>query len=923
MEQKTCHKFIYKLHSKQLRRANWKINLPLDVVMRDYPENIVSLNDSQILRWIDELNGINNIDEKVKEIKNLIQKEKQKKRSYKSKSNIKRLYNELYNLQFQKDYICIIMDSNSDYDKANKGFSVNGIKYRRFLGTNGGIKQSTIVYVNELLYPELKRRLDNGRNKEVPFVPAKLEAYQALICSASIPLPEPKGVIVVNDCITHFLDNVIMLNDENDGEPDMKIEKNKEIEYVDSDGYGLMLPSYSKKVNGFLNGDDEHTLSGFNSRYSWTKGMIYTFDYISFAEKVANTYIIKDAWGDERDIRESEIILTTSMLKLWDSYRSWEDYKANCDENKYQLSASKVTENKLDNVRDTNYQFLQSYKMTNDEIDMICKPTVDELHEVLGLDYRKSLVYLAGFGLNEKNAFKTPYNFVKALMIDKRMIQDPFIRKRIHGMLKKRIDSAKKGSLRITGNFTTVCGDPYSLAQSMFGLKVTGILRQGETYHKYWIDKGTKEIACFRAPMTCHNNIRKLKLYKSKEADYWYQYINTGMILNSWDTTCDAMNGCDKDGDTFFTTDNEILLRNTLNSPTIMCVQRRAEKKLVTEQDIIQSNKLSFGDEIGVTTNHITSMIEVQSGFEEGSKEYNTLSYRIMCGQLYQQNAIDKAKGIISKPMPAYWYNKSYNKISPDDDMDTIKEKEFNMRIVADRKPYFMIYIYPMLKKKYHEYIEYTNGKSKIEFNKTMQELIDSKEKTEEEIHFLDYYEKLNPVGMNPCIVNRICWKFEREFDGFLKGLLEKKEFDYTILKSNVQYSKSMYESILNVYKNYLLNVKKFHQRSRTEISDDFDIILERQRFIDEFKKQCEIICSDEKKLCDIVLDICYNTDKSKQFAWDVCGDVIIKNLLEKNNYTINYPERTEFKGDFEYCGEKFIMKSAKILEEKKNDSFE
>lgn len=157
MEQKSYLKFIYKLHSKRLKKANWNLSLPLEVAMRDYPEDIVSLNDSQLLRFIDELNGISDINGKVKDIKKKIKYEKKKPKSRETKMIIKALYENLYNLQFQKDYVCIIMDSNSDYDRANKGFTINGIKYKRFLGTNGGIKNSTIVYVNEQLYPELKR----------------------------------------------------------------------------------------------------------------------------------------------------------------------------------------------------------------------------------------------------------------------------------------------------------------------------------------------------------------------------------------------------------------------------------------------------------------------------------------------------------------------------------------------------------------------------------------------------------------------------------------------------------------------------------------------------------------------------------------------------------------------------------------------
>ena len=94
-------------------------------------------------------------------------------------------------------------------------------------------------------------------------VPAKLEAYQALICSGSTPLPEPKGFIVVDDCITHFKDNVILINDSVDGEPLLTHEQDYEIEHNDSDGFGLMTPEYSSIVNEYLTGNAE-PLSGMN-----------------------------------------------------------------------------------------------------------------------------------------------------------------------------------------------------------------------------------------------------------------------------------------------------------------------------------------------------------------------------------------------------------------------------------------------------------------------------------------------------------------------------------------------------------------------------------------------------------------------------------------------------------------------------------
>lgn len=910
MEQKSCLKFIYKIHSKHLKKANWDLTLPLEVAMKDYPERIVSLNNSQLLRFIDELNGVVDIDEKVRTIQRKIKYEKKKPKSRETKVVIKNLYEALYNLQFQKDYVCVIMDSNKDYDRANLGFKINGVEYKRFLGTNGGIKNSTIVYVNVELYPELKKRLDNGRNKDIPLVPAKLEAYQALICSGSMPIPEPNGIIVVKDCITHFKDNVIMINDEADGEPVMTKISNYDIEHNDSDGYGLMLPSYSCKVNQYLSGEDK-VISGMNTRYAWTKGMLYSFDFIEFAEKVAGTYEVTDVWGDKRDVRNAEVILTESMLKLSGSYSSWEDYYNNCIENHYQFSTTKTTPQELENVRNTNYQFLQSYQFSDEELQELCRPTIDEIKGVLGMDYRRSLVFLAGFGLNKDNAFSDNFDYcVRALMIDDRMINDPFIRRKIWNMISKRIEIAKRGAVKINANFAMISGDPYALCQSMFGLEITGLLKSGEIYHKYWIDKGSNELACFRAPMTCHNNIRKLKLNKSDEVAHWFQYIKTAAILNAWDTVCEAMNGADKDGDTNMDTDNPIILKNTLNSPTIVCVQRKAEKIIANEKDIIKANKLAFNDDIGVVTNHVTSMIEVQSEFKPGSLEYETLAYRIMCGQLYQQNTIDRAKGIIAKPMPSNWYSIRDNIVKDGDDKETIAQKEFNKKITAAHKPYFMTYIYPNLRTQNNTYNSNSDNGALMRFGsygiKNINDLYNYEPKTNEMIECLKLHKKM--VGNNPCVVNRICWIFENEFNGYLSKKFEQPKFDYSILKCNVDYSKKNYDDIFSIYKDYQHRVDDFQKKMKSEKLDTFECWQQRKIFIDRFKRECEIVCSNEKELCDIVLDICYKAEKTKQFAWDICGDVILDNLLANKKYRIHYPQRVNANGDFEYCGEQFVM---------------
>lgn len=541
-KQQKLQKYCFKLHTSYLAKNNWDLTLPIKEARKSI-STIVTVNDSQVLRWIEELNGTQDVDARAKEIREQINYLKARNGS---KKEIATLYDQLYELQFQPDYLLLIIDKKSDYDRANKGFKVNGIEYHRLLGTAGGIKQSTIVYVSSRLYPEIKKRIDNGRNMTTPLVPAKLEAYQALACSGSIPVSWPRGIIVVPDCITHFKADVISIDDNDTSldEPVMEFIHDKEIENNASDGCGMMLPGLSKRWNGELGGDPDEVLSGVNTRCAWTKGMVFTFDFIEFAEKVAHTYTIKDAWGQERDVRDAELILTTSMLKLWDSYESFEAYYQNCLLNHYQFSVAKTTPHEMDKKRNLNYQFIQGYQLTDEQIDELIAPTVDEIKDIMGMDWRKSILYLCGQNLSEKNVMKAD-PVALALMIEPNMINDPFVRNKIKKMIAKRIRQAKIGVLSVDGNFGIMCGDLYALAQSMFGLEVTGILKAGEIYHQFWRDRGAPEVACFRAPMTSHNNVVKEKICYSEEASHWFQYIECGVIVNAWDTLCMRTNGSD------------------------------------------------------------------------------------------------------------------------------------------------------------------------------------------------------------------------------------------------------------------------------------------------------------------------------------------------------------------------------------------
>lgn len=635
-KQLVCQKYIYKIHSSRLRKERWKLTLPIEEARRN--DEVISLADSQMLRWIDELNGITDADAKAHEIKTQIRRLRKEKNSPQNKRAIRQLYKDLDTLQFKPDYLCLIIDKEKDYYRACRGFSINGVRYKRLLGTNGGIKNSTIVFVSERLADELRRRVENGRNPNKELVTAKLEAYKALTCSASTPVSLPHGILVVDDAETEFDSDILYLTDEGDGEPLMEERKGEHIKVDASDGFGIMLPSLAARWSEELGLD--YVVSGVNTRFSFEKGMIFTFDFVDFAEKIANSYVVKDAWGNDVDVRNVELILTTSMVKLWDSYESCRDYVDTSVSNGYTFGVAKTCPKVLESERTLNYQFIQSYDLSDDDIDELIAPTMDEIQDVLGGDWRKTVLFLKGSGINEDNIAQLDNDFIKAVMIDRRMLDDAFVQNSIYQLIRNRINEAKVGVLKVHGNYSIVSGDPYLLCQNMFGLEKTGLLKAGEIYNKYWADCGAEKLACFRAPMTCHNNIRLVHPVNTDTARYWYRYMTTATVFNSWDTATAAMNGSDFDGDMVMLTDNRILVEKMRPLPALMCAQRKAAKRISTEDDFVRSNIESFGNDIGQTTNWVTSMFEVRAEFPKHSREYEILSYRIRCGQLYQQNAI-------------------------------------------------------------------------------------------------------------------------------------------------------------------------------------------------------------------------------------------------------------------------------------------
>lgn len=260
--------------------------------------------------------------------------------------------------------------------------------------------------------------------------------------------------------------------------------------------------------------------------------------------------------------------------------------------------------------------------------------------------------------------------------------------------------------------------------------------------------------------------------------------------------------------------------------------------------------------------------------------------------------------------MPREWYDRHTVAKEPDEE-----RRKFLYDILADKKPRFMIYIYPDLMSEYKKYLSDTNKKCLRMFGVPTEKLLNTPEEEldEEESTFLKYFKLKMPVSDGMCVTNQICRIVEEHYDGRLKKLNKESKFDYKIMKSGTKYTKVQFNEITTLY-------KRFNQRIR-----DYMIYASRERVDDEasysvmasmeyaFRRDCEDIVNNGKQLCDILLDMCYGSNGGKLFVWKLCADEIIDNLLNNKHRKISYPVQDP-EGNIEYGGRRFSMHQ-KIVE--------
>jgi len=205
----------------------------------------------------------------------------------------------------------------------------------------------------------------------------------------------------------------------------------------------------------------------------------------------------------------------------------------------------------------------------------------------------------------------------------------------------------------------------------------------------------------------------------------------------------------------------------------------------------------------------------------------------------------------------------------------------------------------------YKTYIRNSKCQSIRTFDKDIDALLDTNSLSEKESEFLKWYYVKMPVGIGSCTSNLLCNAIESILD--VQKIVWKNstsEFDYSIYKSNAEYSKSQRSNVKRMYEEYHKKWIDMVVLNKREHKDTKAIMWKKVCLMKAARRNMLTVC-DEESLCNILLDLTYGSGHANSVVWDICGKQIIKNLLRKNN-NARIRIRRNKNGTIEYQGDMY-----------------
>jgi hypothetical protein len=370
------------------------------------------------------------------------------------------------------------------------------------------------------------------------------------------------------------------------------------------------------------------------------------------------------------------------------------------------------------------------------------------------------------------------------------------------------------------------------------------------------------------------------------------------------------LGGSDFDFDIGFITNNEYFIKGALNSKIPVAYSpKKANKSFIINKDLYKTDVLGYNTEVGVKTNIGTTFYTLQAQYDINSKEYQELELRLKLCCYQQSMEIDSTKGIAKKPMPNFWT--TYSKIYSDDTNENVERKMFLNKLIANKRPYFMKYLYSSYKKEYEDFKKDFDRYSITFFGKPYDEISQNIKNSKDFIDLEKYYNEKCPLIDTKSTMNRICHYMESQLNGIKKKnkSVDNNELFGYLYNQNIEIDNEKLQLLVNRKKEYDL----FKQSRQLKVSE-FNTY---EQFYKNLRNYClENINNNIQELANLAVYICYklNPNGKKDFCWDIFGSGIVENLKEKNSFA-RVPKLNK-NGEIEYLGNNYSFEQIMIEED-------
>jgi hypothetical protein len=741
------------------------------------------------------------------------------------------------------------------------GFSYNGKKYLRFGKSASQAKDGVTVFVVEDVYDALMKisMLDiNMENKNV--VMSKYEAQRCLIFSSCTFLNFYKmpNVVIVGEYEKTLKDqNIRYAKDvKKDGYTYHEITEGiVDVPLSPFDGFGLH--------NNFVSGQAafdiglDYTPCALQIRLPFMKGLSVEFDFEGYYKERGINEII-DVCGKRHNVEDIDCLWNETMFKglslFLEKYgeNAIEEYFKVLDKYNFKIGISKYSHHTKDINLMTrlNFQYVQCLNLQNEKylehfdnlkknsgekydvldeandgkVISIAKYSTDLFYNIVGGNKFHCLKFL---GTNNSEDMISS-SYVKAVLINSDMLNDPNIKRFLFRKAKKYINEFKLGKIYCDGFYHLVCGDIIGYLEHCSRKDPVGVLKENQFFSNTIF--GNENVMAFRSPLVCQSEVKLASLVNkvSGYEKYFSHFKDQDLVMiNMYDLTMPQMGGMDEDGDIIFITNNDIILESKIDKKIVVSMNDKVTTKKVpyNVDNIVDYELRSRDSRIGEITNIATSILNRYTENEKYKKMNND---NVSFLRLLQGIEIDSIKTGVRWKIPNY------------------------LRNYLRQIPYFLLFNYP---KKMGSYIRMSKKNKGLPY---------------EARYKVNAYHSCSPMNE---LCEYIC-EWEKRKILWNRSIINT---GVLLIDNSLDYNDNQLIKKLRLLNNdFVKDLKKyFHKYSHTE-KEGYDF----HRLFDKYKKRLYELEPDEYRLANYFIKVSYSSYSSnKLLCWNLFGKEILSNL--------------------------------------------